>query len=611
MIVSRTNFIEVVDRLSRTGEYGLDTETTGLSRQDRLFSVILADEAQGYYFNFNQGADHLGNVAPLSHTLPREWIAKLQHIFSNPESLFYIHNAKFDLGMLAREGIEIRGRVHCTEAMARVLKNNLMTYKLAHCAARIGLKKDPAVDDYVKKHKLYTKIRVPGKSKLFELKHFEKVPFQIMTAYAENDARLHLALGKHQVAEFEKIDATAPTTAPKIAPLVANERRLTKVCFRMEETGIRINRSYAQGALSYTQQVATSAMKSFEELTGMPYENSATALRDVFNKFGVKLPLTATGKPCTKAEVLESLDNPISKKILEIRTAEKLASTYYSSFLHFADQNDLIHAGIRQGGTETSRFSYGDPNLQNLPKEDEPEDQDKPFLVRRCFVPLSDDFLFVPIDFKQQEFRMMLDYAGEKAMIDAIMGGMDVHDATAKLIGITRKQAKTINFGLLYGMGADKLARSLGVTLNESYDLRNRYFSKLPKVRHFIRTVINTGEGRGYIWNWFGFRNHLFAPEFAYVLPNHLIQGGCAQVLRRALVEVDEYIQTNGLRSRMLVQVHDEILFQVHKSELHHIPEFQKIMEGIYKPRNGLRLDCSVEHSTKSYAKWDQVKGLP
>lgn len=600
-------------QLSVLGLYGLDTETTGLRKKDRLFSIILADENQGYYFSFNETPDHLGHFVPEEYRLPREWIIRMRPIFENPESTFFIHNAKFDLRMLAKDGIGVRGAVHCTEAVARVLKNTYPRYKLADCAKRIGLAKDEAVDAYIKKHKLVTKTPIPGKDKPEERKHFDRVPFPIMAQYASTDAVLHRKLGMYQCEELSKIDRDAPEHMPKIMPLVLNERRLTKVLHRVEETGIRINRSYTQGALAYTQQLATRAMQSFEELTGIPYEDSATTLVEAFNKFGVVLPKTPTGKPCTKKEVLEALENPVADKIREIRGHQKLASTYYSSFLYFADEEDIVRGNLRQGGTETSRFSHSDPNLANLPKEDDEEDRHKQYLVRRSFIPLDSDWCLVPIDFKQQEFRMMLDYAGEQEMIALIMGGMDVHDATAQMLGITRKQAKTINFGLLYGMGAAKLAKALGVEIQEAYRLRDLYFSKLPRVRRFIRQVLETGQERGYIRNWYGFRNHLPMNDakFAYVLPNHLIQGGCAQVLRRAMVDIDEFIERNGYKTRMLTCVHDEILFQVHRTEFHIVPELQRIMEGIYRPKNGLYLHCSVEHSWKSWGKWDMVKGYP
>jgi DNA polymerase-1 len=608
MIVRRKDFESIVSRLSQAGMYGLDTETTGLRRKDRLFSIILADEQDGYYFNFNDRPDHRGFKPAEEWILPRSFLPHLQRIFSNHESTFGIHNAKFDMGMLAKEGLEIHGSVHCTEALARVIKNNHMRYSLADCAARIGLAKDAAVEEYIRKNKLTSKRPIPGKDRPEELWHFELVPFEIMAKYGINDAILHRKLMLHQVEQFADMDAKAPVNAPSIMPLVRNEQALTRVCFEMEQRGIRINRSYAQGALSYTQQVATSAMKSFEELTGHPYDNSATTFVAAFKKIGIELPKTPTGKPCTKAEVLEGLDNPVSRKIVEIRTQQKLVSTYYSNFLYFADEMDILRANMRQGGTETGRFSYSDPNLQNVPKEDEPEDLEKPYLVRSCFIP-REGHCFVMIDYEQQEYKLMAGYAGEQELVEAILSGKDVHQATADLMGVTRKAAKAINFGLLYGQGAALLAKSLGVTIEEAYRLKRLYFSKLPKIQRFIRSVQDTVQARGYIWNWLGRRCHLADSQYAYIIPNHLIQGGGADVVKRAMVELSVFLADKD--TKMLVQVHDEILFEVPTHELHLVPELKRIMENVYPKRNGLGLTCSVEHSWKSWGSRDKVKGFP
>lgn len=621
MIVRQGEFKQVLELFSKTGMYGLDTETTGLSQSDRLFSFILADEHKGYYFNFHDHPDHLGNKPGAEWILPRSWLIQLRVILENPESLFFIQNAKFDMRMLTKEGLSIRGTVHCTEALARVQRNTRMSQKLSILAKEIGLAKDEAVEDYIKKHKLITKKSVPGKDKIVEFKHFDQVPFSIIAPYGENDAVLHRKVGLHQVAAFHEMDRTRAENAPSIWPLVHNERRLTKTCAKIEETGIRVDRAYAQGALTYTQQVATSAMKSFEGLTGIPWDNSTEVIVEAFRKFGVELPKTPTGKPCTNKKVLEELtdelDVPVAKAIRAIRQPLKLCSTYYSSFLHLAGPDGMIHPNMRQGEPKTGRFSYSDPNLQNVPKEDEGDYLNQaiiPYLVRSCFIPASSDYCLVPIDFDQQEFKMMLDYAGETELIRQILNGHDVHTATAQLLGITRKQAKTINFGLLYGMGIAKLAKALGVTIAEAAELKSLYFAKLPRVEQIIRQMRSAGRARGYVWNWVGRRMYLPqvpGKDMSFVLSNHIIQGGGADVVKFSMPLLDDYITNRGLRSRMLVQVHDEILFQVHKNELGEVPAFCRIMADVYKPRNGLHLTVSPDHSWKSWGARDRIKGAP
>lgn len=611
MIVAKNDFEKIIEKFCRPGLYGLDTETTGLSQSDRLFSIILADEDDGYYFNFNSQPDHLGALPPEQYILPRQWISRFNSVLGNPESTFFIHNAKFDKRMLSKEGLRILGLIHCTEALERVRQNNLLghkPYSLASCAKRLGKAKDDAVETYIQKNKLVKKILVPGKKKPFELKFFDKVPFAIMSKYGINDGVLHRELGLDQLREFKTMQLTAPNGAPDIWAIVENERKLTKVCADIEAVGMKINRPYVQEALSYEQQMSRQAQEEFKRYTGLEFQDSRLVLADAFTKMGEKFPTTAKGNPSFSGDVLEGMTTPIASLVQKIRGHEKLISTYYSSFLHFAGKDDILHANMRQGGTETGRFSYSDPNLQNLPKEDEPEDLLKQYLVRGSFTPRL-DFCFAMIDFNQQEFRMMLDYAGEAALIKDIMSGTDVHEATANFLGITRKQAKTINFGLLYGMGTEKLAKALGVPVQEAARLKYIYFSKLPRVKGLIQAVIGVGRERGYIWNWAGRRCHISSPEFAYVLPNHLIQGGCADVVKFAMVKLADFLADK--KTRMICQVHDEILFEVHKSELHLIPELKTIMESIYTPKNGLYLTCSVEHSWKSWSTKDKIKGLP
>lgn len=603
MLVSRNNFLEVIERFSNPGFYGLDTETTGLREDDSLFSVILSDADDAYYFNFNDLPDHLGTQAPSDLILPREWIIELNKITRNKDTTVFIHNAKFDMRMLAKEGIVFDCRVACTYALARVERNNHFggnAYSLAACAKRIGEAKDETVAEYVDKNGLYTKVSIPGKDSQDKLVHYERVPFGLISSYGLKDGHLHRKLGLHL---WESISGQ-----PELVPVAENELRLTKTCFRMERVGVLIDRAYTSKGLSYEQQRLHRAKEQFLELTGRPYDNSKKTLLEVFTEAGEKIPMTANGNHSLTDDVLDDMVAPAAKAVQEIRYHEKRISTYYSSFLHLADRDGRLHADCRQAGTETGRFSYREPNLQNIPKEDEDADLAAPFQIRGCIVP-SPGFFFVPIDYKQQEYRMMLDYAGEKALISAIMAGADVHQATADMVGISRKQAKTLNFAILYGSGAEKLAGMLNISINEARQLKDRYFSKLPRVENLIAQVRGAGQRRGYIKNWLGRRCHISDPSFAYILPNHLIQGGCADVVKVAMNRLDDFLADR--KSRMVLQVHDEILFEVAYEEVGIVPELQRIMEDVYPSRNGMKLEASVEYSFKSWSAKDKIKGMP
>jgi DNA polymerase-1 len=270
----------------------------------------------------------------------------------------------------------------------------------------------------------------------------------------------------------------------------------------------------------------------------------------------------------------------------------------------------VVRANMRQAGTETGRFSYSNPNLQNLPKEDEPEDLQKPYLVRGCFTPRA-GMVYVAKDYEQQEYRLMLDYAGATKLIDAVMGGMDVHQATAQLVGVTRKQAKTLNFAILYGAGADTIAAQLGIPRIEAQHLKDKYFSRIPEVERLIWNVTMTGKQRGYVRNWFGRKCYIANPQWAYILPNHLIQGGCADVIKIAMNRIQAKIEEDKVPVYMLLNVHDELLFEMDPSYIGYVDEvITPIMEQVYTPKRGMKLTTSSSHSFKSYSAKDMVKGL-
>jgi len=202
----------------------------------------------------------------------------------------------------------------------------------------------------------------------------------------------------------------------------------------------------------------------------------------------------------------------------------------------------------------------------------------------------------------------MLDYAGEYKLIQEVNAGADVHQAMADMIGITRHQAKTLNFAILYGAGIDKIAGMLGITTREAYNLRNLYFGKLPRVQSFKERVIKTGEQRMFIFNCFGRRLRIAQRDWAYILPNHIIQGGCADVVKISMNAIDDrkYYETHD--THMLLQVHDELIFELPEHNLELLTDIQGIMEATYKPQNGMILATDASWSPVSMAKRDLQK---
>ncbi len=616
-VVGRSTFDGVVDLLAASPRLSVDTETTGLRpyHGDRLFSIIIGygagERTEGFYFNFQP-----------YEGLAAEWVLGVNHLrrlaklFSDPSKLWYAHNAKFDLAMLANEGIFVEGTVHCTRALARVEYNEYLTYSLDACAARIGLQKDDTVERYIDENGLLAKVEIPGKRKGRTDKFYHRVPFDIIAPYGQRDAEITYCLGRHQEEAIEKIVAEAPCgTLPPLQNIVRNERRLTATTFRLERVGLLIDRPYCVRAAQYEADRAERAVASFKRATGRDFKASSKLFEEVFSSERERWEYTEKGNPSFEGDILKKFENPAAKLILEYRDA-KSKTDFYNGFLYHADANGIVHPNLSPDGAATGRYSSSEPNFQNLTSEEDEETLGQEFVVRRAIIPRP-GYVFIMPDFDQMEYRMMLDYAaamvgGVTPLIQKVLGGHDVHEATRLTVAeygvnITRGLAKNGNFAVLYGSGLDTLAATIKGTREAARQLKDAIFKGSPEMQMFIREVMKTAEKRRYIINWAGRRSYFPDKNFAYKAPNYLIQGGCADVVKFAMNRVDEYLLEK--KSRMILTVHDELPIEVHESELAEVPKrVKEIMESIY-PSKYLPLTAGMEWSNKSLA--DKVKGFP
>jgi len=370
----------------------------------------------------------------------------------------------------------------------------------------------------------------------------------------------------------------------------------------MELRGVLLNKAYVQGAYRHEMDLVTKARIDFETDTRRPYKDSSKLFAEIFTERGEHFPRTDKGNPSFTGDFLDLCNTRTGKVIRKIRHHEKRATTYFLNFMYYMDQNDMIHPSMNQAGTTTGRFSYSQPNLQNCPKEDEEADALSLTNVRRCFIPPL-GYKILAVDYAQQEYRLMLDYAGEKGMIHKVMGGADVHQATADLLLISRKRAKTLNFMVLYGGGIQKLAAALDVNIMTAREIRDAYFYKLPKVAYFIKQVAKRGEERGFIYNKFGRRFWCSDYSFSYKLPNHLIQGTGADVIKHAMVKI--HCLLKDYQTKMALQVHDELIFYLKDGEEEVVPKIREIMGSVYDPFNGMKLITDAKISDRSWAHWD------
>lgn len=638
MNVTESNFDICLEVLKRSKVLAWDTETTSLnSFQDgKLFSVIISCEQEDFYFNFKDYPEE--NVC----ALPTQYLLKLVDLAQDNLKINLMQNAKFDMHMLAREGIFFAGKIYDTAVLDRVHFNQHMRYNLAEITKRWGDEKLDIVWKYIEENKLKTKTHHERFNKTVEQPHFDRVPFSIIQPYGEQDGAGTLNVGKQILAKIQQDDQTLDPRIPKQMQVVENEARLTKTLFNMERKGIQLDLDYCNEALDHYLRILQKSEIAFKDLTGLDFVKGTTVFEEVFASEKDKWEKTEKGNWKWDADVLETFENPSAKLAIEWAEAKK-QSEYFANFLFYCDSNGVLHPDFQQGGTVTGRLSCRDPNLQNLTNPDKYEEQTEAALypVRRSFIPRP-GYFFAMIDFSQMEFRMMLDYASANSLINEILKGHDVHTATANVSGTSRKEAKTTNFLTAYGGGVVKLAQGLfkgklkgskaqlGAiykkmfgwrlsdeeqrawptvtdelrTLNEpyirkAYDIQQSIFRAAPEVKDFLKAVQRAAETRGYVRNWLGRRYYFTDKRWAYKAPNHLIQGGSAEVTKIAMNKVDEYLKDK--ESKMLLSIHDELVIEVKYGEEYVVDAIKGIMEHIY-PYKRLPLLVDVEWSEKNLA---------
>lgn len=584
MRVTASNLNEVCSKLSLAAFLSLDTETTGLDEIDRPFAFIIADADTEYYFDKR------------SIGLGMTQLELVKELLRVPNRIWFYQNAKFDMRMMEHLGVTNYGKIYDLTSMARLVRNDHMQYNLESQALRHGMRKGAdAIKAYIKEHNLY-ETRRDFFGNPVQQPRYDYVPIDVMEPYATMDARITYDLG---MIYYNQLVGTPSMT------VMENEANLIKVCFGMERKGLYLNRQYTIQARLHELGIVEQRKEQYQDLVGTAYVNSAKSFeRAVQAKLGdnFRLPVTEKGNPTLTDDVLEELMltpglvSDMAVLVQDIRHYEKRINTYYDGYLNAIDRDGIVHPSMWQAGTKTGRFSYSNPNLQNIPKEEESQE---PFVVRGCFRPRPGSF-YLSIDYKQQEYRMMAAYANEEAIIKRVMEGEDFHKVTAEMFGVPRKQAKTLNFAILYGAGNEKLAGMLGIPLKEAALLKLKYFMALPKVERLVDQIQRTGKARGYVTNWFG-RNLYADPNHVYALPNHLIQSGGADVVKVAMVRVAEaypYIP-------MVLQIHDQLVFEMTDDQVDAVPGIVKIMEEAFPPMNGMSLGVDVSYSRTSLAERD------
>lgn len=626
MIVSREDFADAVVELRESFHLGLDTESTGLRMYHgaEACSIIIANDKESYYFNFFDKPAHDGSVAPPEFVLDKTHLKILdEELFRDEKKTWYIQRAaNFDLPILARWGVYLRGTVHCTLTMGRVVYNERMGYSLEQQLPEIGLQKDQSVEDYVAANHLFELIKIPGKQARDKDKFYWKVPFNILAPYGENDGSSVLALGTYQNRKIKEADDQYPElveSGRSLKQVADNERRLVKTIFRMKDYGCQIDKGYCEKAIRYENDRHEKAAAQFRLETGHEFKSSPKLFAQVFEDQKEKWKYTPKGNPSFDAEVLSTFQGPAATAILDMRDA-KSKSDFYQGFLYHADERGIVHPNFNAEGAAHGRFSSSEPNFQNLTSEDDEESLQKEFVVRRAVIPRPGFVLLMP-DYSQMEYKFALEMAlrirGEITDLGKrILGGADFHEATGELakeitgVSYPRKVIKTANFLTLYGGGVGKLAQSLGIPMREARIIRSAIMQAAPEITGdggYIRTIMQIAEERGFIVNWFGRRSHFPVKHFCYKAPNYHVSGGCADVVKLAMNRIDEYLLTK--KSRMTMTIHDELVIECHESELKEVPGVIAEIMATAFPAKYIPLNVDMEYSRTSLA--DKTKGFP
>ena len=599
LVQSQTELRELGERCKTARFIVFDTETTGIEpmRADLVGISIALAQGEGYYLPIHHQPTSLGQAQNLSLEVV---LNTLRPSFTDAHIPKWGHNLKFDYIMLARRDLKVTP-LGFDSMLAEWLVNP--------DSHNLGLKKLA----WVRMNRKMTEIEtLIGKGK--QKRTIDDVPLEDVAAYAVADvdavARLYPLLQKEllssQAQQTLEVLSNERSTSPLASLYYLVEMPLVSIFAEMEMMGVKLNTEFlAEMSITLTKRMRE-IESEVHQIVGEPFNlNSPQQLSHaLFERLALKLPghtkRTATGSISTAAEVLETLrgQHPVVDLMLEYREVAKLKSTYVDALPQQINaQTERIHTSYNQTGSVTGRIASSNPNLQNIPIRTELGRK-----VRKAFI-AADGFSLLSIDYSQVELRIVAHFAQDEAMLAAFRANQDIHTATAAAIyniplsEVTKEQrrhAKAINFGLIYGMSAFGLTRSSDLTLAEAEVFVAEYFKRFPGIKAYLYDMRKKAARQGYVETLLG-RRRYFPNLKPSSNPNYLsreereainapIQGTAADIIKIAMLNVAEELQQQNLKTSMLLQVHDELVFECPEDELlEAIPILQRIMEQAYQ----------------------------
>ena len=558
-----------------------DTETDGIDP--------LTAELVGMSFSITKNEAWYVPV-PANREEATKIVARFSPALQNSEIQKIGQNIKFDILVLRKYGVKVAGPLFDT-----MIAHYLLNPELRH-------NMDYLAETYLKYKTVSIEELIGPKGK--KQGNMRNVPLNQISEYAAEDADITLQLKDY----FEPL-----LKQESVEDLFHNiEMPLIYVLAEMEATGVTLDTSALKESSEILSGQLVSLEKEIHELAGLEFNiNSPKQIGEVLfdrMKLDEKAKKTKTGGYSTSEEVLEKLrsKHPIIGKILEYRGLKKLLSTYIDALPELINkETGKIHTSFNQAVTATGRLSSTNPNLQNIPVRDEMGRE-----IRRAFTADNDDCIFFSADYSQIELRIMAHLSNDAHMVEAFVSGEDIHAATAaKIYNVPinevtsdmRRKAKTANFGIIYGISVFGLAERLNIPRAESKELIDGYFNTYPEIRKYMDESIRVAKEHGYVETIF--KRKRFLPDInsgnavvrGYAERNAInapIQGSAADIIKLAMIKIHQRFEEEGLKSRMILQVHDELNFNVYKDEYEKVKEIVlDSMENIIKLRVPLIAD--------------------
>lgn len=524
MLVTQSNFPRVMERLERHPRLIHDTETTGLDRWhgDVIVGHILATPRLGkdvFYFpvRHQQGE----NITPEQHGMLRDRLSDEQTTYTG-------WNYKYDIEMGLKDGIPIPKRAEDVMLSAHLMNENEPDFKLKKYSTRYV---DPEADLAEKQLMDTLRSKGLGKGNIGDLDPVDAEPYGCQDAVLTESCRnLHIQ----------------PLRVWGLADIWSEVNDYMLATVRMEQRGLKLDRALTEQLAEEATNKREEALLELQRLAGYPINPNSHPQMQAF-----------TGLKSTRKEILEEIreGNPYIDALVNFRAYDRANNAYYHAYLRHMDADGIVHANLNLNGTVAGRPSASNPNMQAVPRYNEI------YKIKDVFV-ARPGYVLVSADYSQAELRLGSYYARERKMMKLLNAGGDIHAAVALDLGIDRDTAKRINFGVMYGVGAFKLARTLRISVEDAAKFLAIYHAKYRQLKPFYRHMQHMGQYHGYIRLWTG-RVRRYNTEGAqpHKALSNFVQGGVAEMMRHAILRLDELVQEGHFH--MLLQVHDQIIFEV------------------------------------------------